>query len=123
MYELKSRSSKIYMIGQEEKVLQRFSENWQEKDNLSEVTFDGYRSKLKGRLYGLLCEREKNGEWEKFLDSLTIELNGLGANSINWWSLMGRLNMLKYLSYEYFRKTIFECINLVGGLDIPNELR
>lgn len=110
------------MIGQEEKVLQRSSESWQEKDNLSEVTFDGYRSKLKGRLYGLLCEREKDGEWEKFLDSLTIELRGLGANSINWWPLMGRINMLKYLSYEYFRKTIFECINLVGGLDIPDEL-
>lgn len=35
---------------------------------------------------------------------------------------MGKVNMLKYMSYEYFRKTIFECINLVGGLDIPNEL-
>ena len=36
---------------------------------------------------------------------------------------MGKLNALKYMSYEYFRKTIFECINLVGGLDIPDELR
>jgi len=47
---------------------------------------------------------------------------GLGADSINWWPLMGKLYMLKYLSYEYFRKTIFECINLVGGLEKPNEL-
>lgn len=86
---------------------------------MSDVTFDGYKNKLKGRLYGLLCEKEKNGEWEKFLDSIIIELQGLGADSINWWPLMGKLHMLKYLSYDYFRKTIFECMNLVGGLEDP----
>ena len=110
------------MTDRVEKPLQRFSESWQGKDNLAEVTFDGYKSKLKGRLYGLLCEREKDGEWEKFLDSLIIELMGLGANSINWWPLLGKLALLRYLSYEYFRKGIFECINLVSGLDIPSEL-
>ena len=62
------------MTSQEERLQQPSSESWQEKDNLAEVTFEGYKSKLKGRLYGLLCEREKDGEWEKFLDSLTIEL-------------------------------------------------
>lgn len=101
---------------------QTFSEDSQEKSNIANETFDGYKNKLKGRLYGLLCEREKDGEWEKFLDSLVIELYGLGANSINWWPLIGKVNMLKYLSYEYFRKTIFECMNLVGGLDMPYEL-
>ena len=102
--------------------LQRYSENWQGKDNLTEVTFDGYKSKLKGRLYGVLCEREKDGEWEKFLDGIIIELYGLGANSINWWPLLGKLALLRYLSYEYFRKNIFECMNLIGGLEIPDEL-
>lgn len=87
-----------------------------------DVTFDGYKNKLKGRLYGLLCEKEKNGEWEKFLDSIIIELKGLGANSINYWPLLGKLSSLKYLSYDYFRKTIFECMNLVGDLVLPNEL-
>ena len=101
---------------------QKSSENLQEKSNISEVTFDGYKNKLKGRLYGLLCEREKDGEWEKFLESLIIELEGLGANSINWWPLTGKVKMLKFLSYDYFRKTIFECMNLVGGLEIPDEL-
>lgn len=86
------------------------------------ITFDGYKNKLKGRLYGLLCEKEKNGEWEKFLDSIIIEVRGLGAQSINWWPLMGKLYELRYLSYEYFRKTIFESINLIGGLELPNEL-
>ena len=110
------------MTSQEEKLLQQSSESQQERKALHNATFDGYKNKLKGRLYGLLCEREKDGEWEKFLDSLSIELQGLGANSINWWPLMGKINMLKYMSYSYFRKTIFECINLIGGLEIPDEL-
>ena len=84
--------------------------------------FAGYCRKLKGRLYGLLCEKEKNGEWEKFLESIIIEIQGLGANNINWWPLMGKLNALRYLSYDYFRKTVFECMRLVGVLDKPNEL-
>ena len=96
--------------------------NWQVRKMLDEDTFDGYKNKLKGRLYGLLCEKEKNGEWEKFLDSIIIELDGLGANSINWWPLMGKLKSLRYLSYDYFRKTIFECMNLIGGLEEPDGL-
>ena len=87
-----------------------------------DVTFDGYKNKLKGRLYGLLCQREKGGVWEKFLDSIIIELQGLGANCINFWPLVGKLSSLKHLSYEYFRKTVFECMNLVGGLEVPDEL-
>ena len=88
----------------------------------NDIAFEGYTNKLKGRLYGLLCEKEKNGEWEKFLDSIIIELMGLGSNSINWWPLIGKLQSLHFLSYEYFRKTIFECMNLVGRLETPDEL-
>ena len=88
----------------------------------SDVFYDGYLHKLKGRLYGLLCEREKNGEWEKYLDSILIELQGLRAESINWWSLIGKLSALRFVSYEYVRKTIFECMNLIGYLEEPNEL-
>lgn len=87
-----------------------------------EATFDGYKNKLKGRLYGLLCEKEKDGEWEKFLDSIIIEVRGLGANSINWWALIGKLSELRYLSYDYFRRTIFECMNLIGNLEMPYGL-
>lgn len=81
---------------------------------------DGYYNKLQGRIYGLLCEREKNGEWEKFLETILIELYGLekSEKTINYWPLIGKLNELKYLDYPYFRKTIFECINLVKGMDI-----
>lgn len=86
-----------------------------------EITFDGYKNKLKGRLYGVLCEKEKNGEWEKFLDSIIIELEGLGPICINYWPLLGKLNSLRRLSYDYFRRTIFECMNLVGALEMKEE--
>lgn len=81
-------------------------------------TFEGYKNKLKSRLYGLLCEKEKGGEWEKFLDTIVIELMGYAnlTQTINYWALIGKLHSLRYLSYEYFRKTIFECMNLVGGV-------
>lgn len=79
---------------------------------------EGYYNKLKGRLYGLLCEKEKEGAWERFLDTIIVELMGFQANhqTINYWTLIGKLNSLKYLNYEYFRKTIFECMNLVTEL-------
>jgi hypothetical protein len=109
------------MIDRVERVQLSSSESLQER-KMYDATFDGYKNKLKGRLYGVLCEREKDGEWEKFLDSIIIEISGLHANCINWWPLMGKLYSLRYLSYEHFRKTIFECMNLVGCLEAPDEL-
>lgn len=79
---------------------------------------DGYYNKLKGRLYGLLCEKEKEGAWERFLDTIIVELMGFQSlkQTINYWTLIGKLNSLKFLNYEYFRKTVFECMNLVNEL-------
>lgn len=85
--------------------------------------FDGYKNKLVDRLYGVLCEKEKDGEWEKFLDTIIAEIYGLGASTINYWTLIAKLNMLRFLNYKYFRKTIFECMNLVNNLEVKDELR
>lgn len=84
---------------------------------------EGYYNKLKGRLYGLLCEKEKEGAWERFLDTILIELMGFQANiqTINYWALIGKLGSLRFLNYEYFRRTIFECMNLVSELS-KNDL-
>lgn len=104
------------MIGQDIKDQQTNSKN-----SLEKITFNCYKDKLKNRLFGLLCEREKDGEWEKFLDTIVIEVMGLKElKSINYWALLAKLCSLKYLSYEYFRKTIFECMNLINGIE--NEL-
>ena len=55
-----------------------------------------YANKLKNKLFGLLCEFEKNREWEKFLDSIIIELMGVPEEdrTINYYILMYKLSTL-----------------------------
>lgn len=77
---------------------------------------EAYNNKLKNKLFGLLCEREKDREWEKFLDSILIELMGFPVEkkTINYYVLFHKLSSLRYLRYDYFRTTIFDCMGLVG---------
>lgn len=86
----------------------------------TQIIKDGYKDKMKSRLYGLLCEREKNGEWEKFLDTLLIELYGYKENkkTIDYYFLITKLSACRYLSYKYFRKTLFECMELFDRIDV-----
>lgn len=82
-------------------------------------TLVGYLDKLKGRLYGLLCEREKGGEWRGYLDTILIEVIGLQSqlDSIDYWRFLGKVQSLRVLDYDFFRKTIFECMNMVSHLE------
>lgn len=82
------------------------------------VIKEAYNNKLKNKLFGLLCEFEKNREWEKFLDSILIELMGFKEEqkTINYYSLIYKLTSLRYLKYEYFRSTIFDCMNLISEI-------
>ena len=84
---------------------------------------EGYNNKLKSQLFGLLCEYEKNREWEAFLDSIIIELLGYeeSAKTINYYKLFHKVSSLRYLSYKYFRTTIFDCMNLVSKVDNDGE--
>jgi hypothetical protein len=85
---------------------------------LKNEVYTGYLNKLKNKIYGLLCEQEKNGEWEKFLDSIICELIGFDESqkTINYYILLSKLSSLRFLRYEYFRKTIFECIGLIDKI-------
>lgn len=78
---------------------------------------DAYINKLKNKYYGLLCEYEKDREWERFLDAIIIELLGFleGEKTINYYILFYKTSSLRYLSYKYFRTTVFECMSLLGG--------
>lgn len=84
---------------------------------------EGYANSLKNKLFGLLCEYEKGREWEKFLDSIVIELLGFDVEerTINYYVLFHKISSLRYLRYEYFRSTIFDCMSLLskqtGGED------
>ena len=77
---------------------------------------EAYDNKLKSKLFGLLCEREKGRDWEKFLDNILIELMGYEdeLKTINYYILFHKLSTLKYLRFEYFRSTIFDCMGLVS---------
>lgn len=74
---------------------------------------------LKNRLYGLLCEKEKEGSWEEFLDNILIDLNNFEEDkrSLDYYVLISKLQSCRYLAYKYYRKTIFECMNLVDRID------
>lgn len=80
---------------------------------------EGYENKLKNKLFGLLCEFEKNREWEKFLDSILIELQGFDEDekTINYYILYHKIASLRYLRYEYFRTTVFDCMSLLSNME------
>lgn len=82
-----------------------------------EIT-EAYNNKLKNKLFGLLCEFEKDREWEAFLDSILIELIGFEEErkTINYYILFYKLSALRFLKYEYFRTTIFDCMSLVSKI-------
>lgn len=84
----------------------------------SQIIQRAYKDKLKNRLYGLLCEREKDGEWEKFLESLLIELYQFDEDkkTINYYRLIEKMSKMKYLRFSYFRPLIFECMNLIDKI-------
>ena len=74
--------------------------------------------RLRNRLYGVLCEREKKGQWEKFLNSIIIELMGVPEENktLYYYVLMSKLNSCRFLDYEYFRTTVLECLSLFDRL-------
>lgn len=77
---------------------------------------DTLRAKLKNQLYGLLCEYEKGRDWEAFLDSIVIELMGYPEEekTPSYYVLFHKVSSLRYLSYKYFRSTIFDAMNLLS---------
>ena len=79
-----------------------------------------HKEVMKNRLYGLLCEREKEGSWEEFLDNILIDLNNFKDEdkSYDYYLLISKLSSCRYLSYKYYRKTIFECMNIVDRIDV-----
>lgn len=81
------------------------------------ITTD-YKAKLKSRFFGLLCEYEKDREWQKFLDTIMIELLGFNEEEKTsaYYQLLHNTNTLRYLNYNFFRSTIFDCMTLVDKL-------
>ena len=82
---------------------------------MAEIFTKEHSEKIRSELFGLLCEYEKDRNWERFLDSILIELLDIeeAKKTANYYKLYSKLSSLRYLSYKYFRATIFDCMNLV----------
>lgn len=80
----------------------------------------GYLSLSKNKIYKLLPLREEGLDWEKFLDSILIELSGfndLFENKINLIVVLSKLEGLrKQEDFMTYRKVIFECLNSIDDL-------
>lgn len=78
-----------------------------------------HKEVMKNRLYGLLCEREKDGSWEEFLDNILLDLSGLEEEkrTYDYYVLTSKLSTCRYLSYKYYRKVIFECMHVIDRMD------
>ena len=60
---------------------------------------DDYKNRLKNRLFGLLCEYEKEREWRKYLDAILIELYGFAEENFKSKGLSDKIGM-----YQAFEK-------------------
>ena len=87
---------------------------------MDERFVDKHKEVLKNRLYGLLCEREKDGSWEDFLDNILLDLNNFNEKdrTYEYYVLVSKLSSCRYITYKYYRKVIFECMNLIDRMDV-----
>lgn len=81
-------------------------------------------SRLVNQIYKLLPNREENADWQKPLITIQEELAGMNMLLLGHhkllFQLMSKLEGLFTLTQESdfmtFRKTIFECLNLVNEI-------
>ena len=78
--------------------------------------------RLTNQLWKLLPMRENNEDWEKQLITVTIEIAGLKEIFSDGAAILQLLSKLEGLrvvdtTFELYRKTIFECISLIQGLN------
>lgn len=80
--------------------------------------------KLTNQVYKLLPEREEGANWQLPLDTIIEEFAGMGLLFIDHhdilFPLLCKLKGLKTLNgeddFSLFRRTIFDCLNLINAL-------
>ena len=66
-------------------------------NSVNKSVFGGYKNKLANKLYGLLCEREKDGKWEEFFKEHTHRtswVNGRYASN----SILGAFSESRFIT-------------------------
>lgn len=77
--------------------------------------------RLTNQIWKLIPMRENNEDWKKQLDTVLIEIVGLnelieGPTFLQIISKLEGLKVKEEITFELYRKTIFECINLLSEL-------
>ena len=79
-------------------------------------------NRLTNQIWKLIPMRENEEDWISQLNTVIIELTGLGEifNDSQYLILLSKLEGLKNIEIEFpiYRKTVFEAINLLRGLHI-----
>lgn len=79
-------------------------------------------NRLTNQIWKLIPMRENEEDWLSQLNTVIIELTGLGEifNDSQYLILLSKLEGLKTIEIEFpiYRKTVFEAITLLRGLHI-----
>ena len=77
--------------------------------------------RLTNQLWKLIPMREHEEDWQKQLDTVILEIAGLNEIFMGsaFLQILSKLEALriKETNFELYRKTIFECISLIQGLN------
>jgi hypothetical protein len=76
--------------------------------------------RLTNQLWKLIPMRENEEDWQKQLDTVILEFVGLNEIFIGptFLQALSKLEALKVkeVDFEFYRKTVFECISLIQGI-------
>ena len=81
-----------------------------------EIDFDIYRAYTVKNIYKILPLKEEEKDWQKYLEGLLIELNGMDMllTEVNLMSVIAKLQgLMTVTEHSVFRKVIFDCIDLI----------
>jgi hypothetical protein len=86
----------------------------------SQETIQKTIRRLTNQLWKLIPMRENDEDWYKQLQTVTLEIAGLNELFISptFLQLLSKLEglQIKEVNFELYRKTIFECINILQEL-------
>ena len=76
--------------------------------------------RLTNQLWKLIPMREHEEDWQKQLDTVILEIAGLNEifMSPQFLQLLSKLEGMKVqnIEFDFYRKTVFECINLLSEI-------
>lgn len=88
--------------------------------NFSKEVIDKNTTRLINQLWKLIPMRENEENWEKQLNTVTIEIAGLNeifSEAPQFLQLLSKLEGLKTVEeFDPYRRTVFEIINLLQEL-------